>query len=191
MLHWYSTMSSLNPVCCCQVSQNFTNGFVHNFVERLAIRQRRASNFWCGTKGVESSVYLSMWQLQSQFSSFKSLEIYRPGSQRGGFAARRRQLPEWCVEEQKWCRRRCRWVVQGSLPGQCSYRLHRGGTPLQELALLPVVMPKTPGEGRTKGVRKLMEGDNRIQNVGILKYMMEDSKKKENISSLGEWRTKS
>lgn len=81
---------------------------------------------------------------------FKSLEMYQPGSQRGGFVARRQWLQEWCVEEQKWYRRRCRWVVRGSLPGQCSYRLHRGGTLPQEPALLPTVVPKTPGEGRKK-----------------------------------------
>lgn len=114
----------------------------------------------------------------------KSFEIYRPGSRKGGFVARRRWLPEWCVEEQKWCRRRCRLVVRGFLPGRCSYKLHRGGTPPQELALLPVVMPKRPGEGTKKGReewQKPMEGDSRMQNAGILKYMMEEAKTEENI----------
>lgn len=146
LVQYYISTQPCLLLWCVRVSLNFTNGFAHNFVERLAIKEQlpdRAS--W------NLLSFCVSWQ---QFRSFKSLDIYRPGSQRGGFATRRRWLPEWCVEEQKWCRIRCRWVVQGSLPGQCSYRLHRGGTLLQELALLPVVTPKTPGEGRKKGVRK-------------------------------------
>lgn len=82
---------------------------------------------------------------------FIVLGMYRPGSQRGDFAARRRWLPGWCVEEQKWCSTRCRGGAPGSLPGRCSYRLRRGERPRPGPAPSPVVTPKKPVECSKKG----------------------------------------
>lgn len=107
-------------------------------------RDEGTSQQWWGLDGTK-------WRfLKSKEPAAVSWNLYQPGSQRGGSAARRQWLPEWYAEEQKLCRRRCRWAVPGSPPGQCSYRLHRGETRLQELILSLTVEPRTPGEGEEK-----------------------------------------
>lgn len=74
------------------------------------------------------------------------------GSQTSGFGARRPALLEQSAGAQRWCKTQCRWAVLICPPGQCSCKLHRGGTQPQVREQLPVVRPKIP---LSKGKRNL------------------------------------